>query len=597
MKIKLLVGVLVLLFGLPVMAAPPARRAAQDAAQSVDNVTYIAANNILMFVTNHGNFGRDLGGVFGNDYGTYFPFSTTTAISSGANTLSPYYAGGLWIGGVDSVTQDTLMVISEYSSEYVPGPTLDGSFLTDRPEFHVYKLYRDSLANNPNDDYLAWPVDQGAPVNEDGTPKMIGDQMCWSVYNDLDPDQHAHDAGSTAPLGLEVRQTVFSFQRKNGSLANIVFLKYHIFNRGDKTLQNCFFSIWSDPDLGDAADDLVGTDTTRNLAFTYNSTDDDIKYAALNQAVPSIGIDFFQGPLVYTGEETDTALMWDSTWVGYKNMGLYSFNKYINGTDPDSYQQAYMFQLGLDAKNGGIPYVNPITGQPTRFVMSGDPTAGANCAGEGWLDDTPADRRHMQTTGPLTFRPGDSTEILAAMVVGQASGWCSSVTLMKQIDDFAQRVYENGFNPPRPPAKPVVTVAQTPNRISLSWTDTSEVDPGDFSYEGYTVWQGESESGPWRELATYDLVNHRLNGLVDTLLDPYSGLKFPMAIRAITNSGIDRMYTVGEDAIRGGRLNNLTTYYFKVSAFSWAERMVVDSTTDPWDTTWIPGQDVNGQAI
>ena len=69
MKMKLLiVSVLILLMGMSLMAAPPAGRSSQSSVRVVDNTTFIDANRILMFVTNHGNFGRDLADFFGNDY-------------------------------------------------------------------------------------------------------------------------------------------------------------------------------------------------------------------------------------------------------------------------------------------------------------------------------------------------------------------------------------------------------------------------------------------------------------------------------------------------------------------------------------------------
>ena len=60
---------LVLLFTLPAVALPP-RGHSSDKALGIVNDVFIDANRVLMFVTNHGNFGRDLAGVFGNDYGT-----------------------------------------------------------------------------------------------------------------------------------------------------------------------------------------------------------------------------------------------------------------------------------------------------------------------------------------------------------------------------------------------------------------------------------------------------------------------------------------------------------------------------------------------
>ncbi len=191
-------------------AGPPAgRQMPATTTLAIDNLAHIDANLIFMFVTNHGSFGRDLSDFFGNDYGTYYPFTSEADIHSGANVSSPLYAGGLWLGGVDAATGDTLVAIAEYSSEYVPGPMAGGTYQPDQPNFRVYRLYSDSLADNPNQDYLDWPVDQGAPVNGLGAPEMRGDQMTWAVYNDADPNAHGNT--QTAPMGIEVQQTVWAF--------------------------------------------------------------------------------------------------------------------------------------------------------------------------------------------------------------------------------------------------------------------------------------------------------------------------------------------------------------------------------------------------
>ncbi len=554
MKIKYLSCLLVLLLALPLIAAPPKGRLADPGALNVDNGTFIDVNRILMFVTNHANFGRDLSGRFGYDYGTFFPFTSIGAIDDGSNTVSPYYAGGLWIGGIDAATGDTLVVVSEYSSEYVPGPMVNETFSPDDAAYKVYKLYRDSLAGNPNADYTNWPIDQGAPTNDDDTPAMFGDQMLWSVFNDADVVQHDNNNGSTDPLGIEIKQTVFGFDRE-GALGNMVFLKIQVFNKGGKDLTDCYFSLWSDPDLGSAGDDFVGCDTLLGLGFCYNDNDVDTKYGV----PPAMGIDFFQGPLISTGEDADTAFMWGDTLAGYVNMGMTSFNKYINGTDPDDNVQTYWFMEGLDAKNGGVPYSDGLA-----YRVPGDP----NDPGEdpAFLDIASADRRMMQTTGPIDFLAGDSTEIIAAFIVGQGGDKLQSVSVVKALDDFAQKLYPE-FNPPAAPAKPVVTVAQNSRVVTLSWTDTSEVDPGEYEFEGYTVWEGASDAGPWIELQTWDVVNGRDSALIDTVTDSYSQTSQPVVRRALSESGLNYHYTVGG-------LSDIQTYYYRVSAFSFSDTLL-----------------------
>ncbi|MCK4301452.1 MAG: hypothetical protein KAW91_01690, partial [candidate division Zixibacteria bacterium] len=173
-----------------------------------DNETYVNANKILMFVTNHGSFSYDQNSVFGRSAGTYYPYVSIEDIQNGILDASPLYAAGIWIGG--KVQSETRVAIARYSDEYVPGPMVGGAHQPDNPLFKVYKLYRDSLVDNPNDDYLNWPVDQGAPVDASGHPAMVGDQMLWTVFNDADPSQHQNICGSTPPLGIEIQQTVWA---------------------------------------------------------------------------------------------------------------------------------------------------------------------------------------------------------------------------------------------------------------------------------------------------------------------------------------------------------------------------------------------------
>ena len=188
----------------------PEKSAPVPSALAVDNDTYINANLILMFVDNTGGFGRDRAGVFGYDWGTWYPYTSIEAIArniNGAGMHSPLFDGGLWVGG--RVNGEVRVAVAQFGHEFVPGPMSDGTFMPDDPSFRVYKLYSDSLEDNPNADYLNWPVDQGAPVDEYGRPRMLGDQMLWSVFNDADSAAHAVKAGSTPPLGVEVQQTVW----------------------------------------------------------------------------------------------------------------------------------------------------------------------------------------------------------------------------------------------------------------------------------------------------------------------------------------------------------------------------------------------------
>ncbi|NOT32546.1 MAG: hypothetical protein HOP12_00060 [Candidatus Eisenbacteria bacterium] len=515
-------------------AAPQSGRRPRPASpQVVDNSQTLDINNISMFVTNTGSFAYDKG--TGNS-GLEFPKGTgKTAV----------FAAGLWIGG--KVLGVTRMAVSEYSDEFTPGAALGGVAADpDRADFKVYKLNRTYTLTADRDaalaDYEAGAEVWGAPnvsVLPDGSLDILGDQMAWAVYNDFDPTAHTNRAGTTAPLGIEIKQTSFAFNRQ-GALGNVVFLKYNIINRGTNNLTNMFVSQWSDPDLGGAADDLVASDTTLDLGYVYNATNNDEQYGG---QPPAVGYDFFLGPT-----------------VGGTPLGLSSFNKYINGTDPNTAEKSYNYMQGLNAD--GSPVINPVTGLVTKYQVSGDPVTG-----NGWLDTNPADRRLMLSSGPFTLAPGDSQEVVCAIIVGQSKNRLASISLMKFYDTFAQSAFNADFDLPSPPLSPTVTATPLDGGVRLSWeTNAESYNAAPYNFEGYVVYQGASIAGPFTRLATYDLANG-----ITTVLDPDfnedQGLILPQGKAFGQDAGLRYSIELDEDAVRGGPLANAQRYYYTVNAY------------------------------
>ena len=389
---------------------------ATPATSAVDNATYIDANLILMFVQNTGGFGRDRSDVFGYDYGTFYPFTSIYSIQDGSNTTSPLYASGLWLGGL--VNGQPRVAVAEYSNEYVPGPMAGGTFLPDAPEFRVYKLYSDSLASQPNADYQAWPVDQGAPVDNLGRPQMRGTQMLWTVFNDADPNQHDNNGGETEPLGIEVQQTVWATDSEDPE-AYALYLQYRLINKGSNTVDSMYLSLWSDPDVGGASDDLVGCDPENDVWFAYNSNNNDQRYGS---RPPAIGFRLLQGPLVPS--VGSIGISEGHPVFDHTNLGLTSFQRYINGDDPVGADETYCSMKGRVSWNGCVEYT--YNGQPTTFGYAGDPLTG-----DGDLDIAPADRRMVATSGPFTFNPGDTQSVLIKMAIGQGNDRLSSIMVMR----------------------------------------------------------------------------------------------------------------------------------------------------------------------
>ncbi len=447
------------------LAAPPPDYVPQlpDPAKAFDYDTYINSGDILMFVTNRGSFAHDNDRIFGHSKGTYYPFMTIENILNGLYTSSPLYEAGLWLGG--KVDNEVRIAIAEYNDEYVPGPMVGGSHQPDDPDFRVYQLYSDSLSGNPNWDYNNWPVEQGAPWLSapwcETVPDMIGDQMTWAVYNDADPAQHINDAGQTAPLGVEVRQTAFAWDT-DGALSTTIFMRFEIFNKGGNAIEDFYLSLWADPDLGQASDDLVACDTLRSLGICYNDGPD----ADYGSAPPAIGFVLLQGPLVYSGNPVDTGKMWGTLQPGYQNLGMTAFSKYRNGADPGNSTETYDFMQGLN--RDGSPYINPSTGIATTFMHSGDPVTGT-----GDLDADSDDRRFMLTTGPVTFGPGDSLELIAAVVIGAGAWPLNSVTALRANVEIAKQTYEIDFG--AVPPTPTLVAAMQPDTLYMFWTNS--IDP------------------------------------------------------------------------------------------------------------------------
>jgi hypothetical protein len=200
-----------------------------------------------------------------------------------------------------------------------------------------------------------------------------------------------------------------------------VYTRHTLINKGTRTLKDVYASLWVDPDLGGAGDDFVGCDTALDIFYCYNADNPDFYYGNFQ---PACGFKLIEGPIVPSAG--DTATVEGLPVPGYKNVRMYSFWRFINGLDPDSYQESYCFMNGLNAKQGCIPLI--YDGLPTRYMYSGDPVTGT-----GWLDFAPDDRRMFASIGPFDFRPGDTQLVTIKFAVGQGTDRLSSITSMKEI--------------------------------------------------------------------------------------------------------------------------------------------------------------------
>lgn len=151
-----------------------------------DHFTILDANNIAMIISNHGTNGpepRD-----GNYLpGAVYPFISTEKLNDSIYDSEILWMFGPWLRG--KVNGELRVSASSYDDVFSPGPIVNGSSVTPDLTHRVYKLYADSMENNPNQDYLDWPVHLGTPVDDDGRPLLTGHQTLWTVFNDFDPNK------------------------------------------------------------------------------------------------------------------------------------------------------------------------------------------------------------------------------------------------------------------------------------------------------------------------------------------------------------------------------------------------------------------------
>ncbi|MCH8304182.1 MAG: T9SS type A sorting domain-containing protein [Candidatus Marinimicrobia bacterium] len=450
-----------------------------------------------------------------------------------------------------------------------------------------------------------WPAVDGAPYDDvDGNgvydpavdvPGFPGaSQTIWLVANDLDPLISTRSYGSP-PIGLEMQMTLWGYDFASTSpLGNITYKRVRIIYTGKfdglstAHIDTMYLSQWSDPDLGFFTDDYVGTDVEKSLGYVYNGTaKDPIYFGDFGLAVPAAGYDFLQGPIV------------DGKRLGMSSFTFFGAGSDISDPDLGVYEgtlQWFNLMEGFLPRPAypiQLPLLDPLTGEETKFWLSGDPVTGV-----GWIDGIilpPGDRRLIMTTGPFEMALGDTQDLVLAFMGGTGKDNISSITVMKFHDDFAQFAFDNNFDLPSPPIGPIATAAgfslenSNQGRVTLTWNtdesdqaNTEDVVSKGFAFEGYNVYQLPNATSTLSEgikVATYDVIN-LVQTIFDLGVDIESGFIVQQPKQSGSNSGLQRFFTTTEDAVRGRPLSTGIEYFFAVTAYSF----LADNVGAPFKT-------------
>lgn len=232
------------------------------------------------------------------------------------------------------------------------------------------------------------------PFNGD-YPCIKGDKAAYIIMNDA-AGLHAETSGEA--LGIEIHLMVYQIN-SNDYLNTSTFLNMRVLNKGTHDLTNLKTSFFVDADLGNYADDYIGCNRTKNVAFTYNMDNDDeqgtssIGYGA---NPPSIGV-----------------VCLDKTLSGFGGFGM-AGNQ--NQADPTNAQEFYNYMNGL-WKDGaqmvvggdGYPGSPGSTSTITKFLYDGYPND-MNQWSELTNGNPPGDRRMFLTVDLEDLIPGQESK-------------------------------------------------------------------------------------------------------------------------------------------------------------------------------------------
>lgn len=586
---------------------------------SVQN-NFLQVNNVNTVFRSDGLFNYDKITFSSNVAGMIYPVSES-------RRLTIDYSSGIWIGG--KVNGELRLAASFFNSHFSPGNIpvvgqVPGSSVCSDPRLKMYQvslLDRD-LANQGGqktklaggrsytvnyDSWASWPVDLGAPyVEVNGIPGYqpdydggdrpgIGnsdakpDEIIWTVfmdYTNCTNNIHASELslpGGTLPLGVEMQMTAFAFL--SPGLTDMYFVKWKIINKSNNTWDSVYTAIGNDADIGENAnDDAAGCDSINNVGYIYNfDNNDEGGYGA---APPCVGFKYLQSPYYFTGNPNDSTFLPYDTLVGYKSLGLTSYNTFRNGGnecegDPDEAFRAYYFMQGKDGC--GNPLTNWTTNGPSKYKYNGNV---CNNPPSGWYDSTAGDKRFLQCSGPFTMNSLDTQVIVVGAFVGKGADNFKSVCILLDNAKRVQTFYNSNFAAiPLPPPPQVTAVANGDGNVALYWGNISEsynvydnlAGTGYWKFEGYNIYQikpgtGGDNASDRTLIGVYDLKNG-IKLVYDSVrtIQPNGSTEVEYKPTAYGNdNGVTRMIKLTTNQFPTGANSffiNGTTYRFAVTAY------------------------------
>lgn len=284
--------------------------------------------------------------------------SFTGLIRGFAKTEATAHSSGIKIMRMDtkvSVGYDA----SSAQSEFAPGDLPNEPGYTNPDE-------RVLMTDDPQDTNL-WPL-----RDPSGNPIIRSKQDSYAILNDQDSTRCPY------PLSIKIIQIGYAWDYHY--YEDFIFLNYLVINDSPDTIFHTQLSVNCDADIGDANDDLIGFDRSRDLGYAFDSDFDEPGWI---HTPGFIGFDFLESPPDTQGQQ----------------IGLTAFkithNPGVGGQgepDPGTNFEAYQLIAGYNYTSGLYHPFDTITAA--------------------------TDVRFLQCTGPFDFAPGETVKVVIAVIAG-----------------------------------------------------------------------------------------------------------------------------------------------------------------------------------
>ena len=497
--------------------------------QSNGYMAELSPNMISTRILNQGDLGWD-------------PYSQTPYYNVPRySEINSIWNSAIWLGGYDQ--QGNLYTAAQInrsngSNDFYPGPLdtigkadsaarvfFNNIWVTRRTDIDEFR-YQFAIGNVQNGSFpvspyiLNWPAFYNNPafpqklapfvdINNDGLynpydgdfPDVKGEQMSWCVYN----DDLVKTETNSPPLFTEIHASAYGYYCPSSQdalsrlIAYTTFYHYELYNRSDRTYDSCYFGIFAEFDLGDAADDYVGCNVTNNSFYAYNADSLDYGGGGFGWCPPVQNITFLKGPSAPTADGKDnnhnglvdevnedlgmsTFLYWYnennsiSSWPYlYDDYYDYLVSRWLDGTP---------VTFGGDGKGNGIGATNI----PTSFMYpdTTDPNFSVawTMPGAGRLPD---DIRGNGSSGPFTWPPDSMVSFDVAYITGP-NDLVQNHDLVRQL----REIFRNGeIERYRKFSSPIIG----PDTVANAGTIVSYMMPTDADNYIWTVTNGLIISG------------------------------------------------------------------------------------------------------